>query len=86
MSEIAYLNGWKSKLCIELDTEDNKKADFNRFMVKHFPSTEALKKGMQFENAARTGVILQLKARFDEAIQEGASHASLYNFFFGTSL
>ncbi|MEI8601573.1 hypothetical protein P4S55_11825 [Shewanella sp. PP-Sp27a-2] len=86
MSEIAYLNGWKSKLCIELDTEDNKKADFNRFMVKHFPSTEVLKKGMQFEDAARTGVILQLKARFDEAIQEGASHASLYNFFFGTSL
>ncbi|WCP67034.1 hypothetical protein LYZ37_14615 [Vibrio tubiashii] len=85
MGNVFYSSGWKPELCIQLDTDHSNKADFNRFMVKHFPSTKSLLQGGQFENADRTGFILQLKARFDEAIKEGGSHDTLHGKFAETS-
>lgn len=81
MSEVTYLSGWKPELCIQLDTDNNERADFNRFMVKHFPPTMRLQRGGQFEDADRAGFILQLKARFDDVISEGGSHYSLCSTF-----
>lgn len=81
MSNVAYISGWKHELCIELDTEFNYRADFNRFLVKGVPSTELLQQGEGFEDACRDGVILQLKSRFDDMIEEGASHNTLYDIF-----
>ncbi|MEZ8288173.1 hypothetical protein [Vibrio sp. 10N.237.312.B06] len=77
MSNIAYLHGWKPELCFQLD--DNRLTDFNRFMFKGFPLTALLQKGNQFENANREGFILQMKSRFDDFVDEGKSHQSLYN-------
>ncbi|EGQ9698348.1 hypothetical protein FWP48_02650 [Vibrio parahaemolyticus] len=85
MSNTTYLSGWKPELCIQLDTADNKLADFNRFLVKGCPSTEQIQQGGQFEDADREGFVLQLKGRFDEAIEEGGSHNSLYYTFADTS-
>lgn len=76
MSNIAYLHGWKPELCIQFD--NNYLADFNRFMVKEFPSTAALQQGGRFEDANREGFILQMKSRFDDFMGEGKSHSSLY--------
>ncbi|WP_025523471.1 hypothetical protein [Vibrio parahaemolyticus] len=84
MSSVTYLSGWKPELCIELNTKDNNKADFNRFIVKHCPSTKQLQQGGEFETANREGFIFQLKSRFDETIEEGGSPNSLYNFFLET--
>ncbi|MFV8453761.1 hypothetical protein ACNO5M_01515 [Vibrio owensii] len=81
MSNITHLHGWNPDLCIQLDTEDNNLADFNRLMMKHIPSTKDLQQGKVFENADRKGFILQMKARFDEVIEEGGSHKTLYSFF-----
>lgn len=86
MSDVTYLSGWKPELCIQLNTEDNKLADFNRFLVKFLPSTERLQQGVQFEDADREGFILQLKSRFDEVVEEGGSHSSLYSTFGNVSL
>ncbi|WP_220493880.1 hypothetical protein [Shewanella sp. SG41-4] len=85
MSDISYLHCWNPKLCIQLETDSNHKADFNRFLVKHFPSTEALLRGGQFEGADREGFVLQIKARFDDLIKEGKSHDTLYFTFSGGS-
>lgn len=81
MSNITYLSGWKPELCIELDLESNNKADFNRLLVKGIPSTKQLQQGEQFEDTYRESFILQIKARFDEAIKEGASHRTMYALF-----
>lgn len=78
MSNIAYLHGWKPELCVQLDTDDNSLADFNRFMVKGCPSTASLQQGGHFEGANREGFVLQMKSRFDDFIGEGTSHQSLY--------
>ncbi|TCV60064.1 hypothetical protein EDB74_10938 [Vibrio crassostreae] len=86
MSDVAYISGWKHELCIELDTENNNRADFNRFLVKGVPSTKLLQQGEEFEDAYRDGTILQLKSRFDDMIEEGASHNSLYETFSKCSL
>lgn len=86
MSDVAYISGWKHELCIELDTEHNNRADFNRFLVKGVPSTKLLQRGGEFEDARRDGPILQLKSRFDDMIKEGASHNSLYETFSKCSL
>ncbi len=85
MGNITHLHKWNPDLCIQLETANNDRADFNRFLVKHTPSTNALKKGQQFEGTDRAGFILQIKARFDEAIAEGGSHYSLYNYFLSLS-
>lgn len=85
MSSVTYLSGWKPELCIQLDTNGNSLADFNRYLVKGFPSTNQLQQGCKFEDADREGFILQLKDRFDEKIEEGGSHASLYAIFLNTS-
>ncbi|PMM44846.1 hypothetical protein [Vibrio breoganii] len=85
MSNIAYLYGWRPELCIQLDDNHNDLADFNRFMVKGFPSTVSLQQGGHFEDANREGFILQIKARLDETIEEGGSHRSLYNYFLSLS-
>jgi hypothetical protein len=86
MNNASYLTGWNPDLCIQLDTEENRKADFNRFLVKGFPSTKQLQQGGEFQDADRKGVTLQLKSRFAEKIEEGGSHASLYSFFTRCSL
>lgn len=78
MSNVAYLCGWKPELCIQLDDEENSLADFNRFMVKGFPSITSLQRGGRFEDANREGFILQMKSRFEDFMGEGKSHASLY--------
>jgi hypothetical protein len=81
VSNVTYLHNWDPELCILLETEDNNKADFNRFLFKHVPSTEALQQGGQFEGSDREGVIHQLKSRFDESIEEGRSHDNLCALF-----
>lgn len=81
MSNVTYLHSWNPDLCIQLEAADNLRADFNRFLVKHFPTTESMQQGKDFEHADREGFILQLKARFDETIEEGGSHQSLYALF-----
>ncbi len=86
MSNASYLNGWKPELCIQLETNDNTLADFNRFLVKGILTTEQLQQDNQFESVDREGSILQLKARFDEVIEEGGSHYSLYSIFSKTSM
>ncbi|MCC4787023.1 hypothetical protein AB6E39_01080 [Vibrio splendidus] len=85
MNNVTYLHNWNPELCIQLETDDNNRADFNRFIFKHVPSTEALQQGEQFKRAAREGFILHLKSRFDEAIEEGGSHQSLCAAFHHTS-
>lgn len=85
MSNITYLHGWKPEFCIQLDTNDNNLADFNRFMAKGFPSTASLQQGGRFEDANREGFILQMKYRFDEFMGEGKSHDSLYTVYFECS-
>jgi len=86
MSNVSYLSGWQSGLCIQLNTANNHLADFNRLLVKGFPPTKQLQQGGQFESAEREGFILQLKARFDEVIEEGGSHSSLYDYFWTASV
>ena len=85
MNNITYLHSWNPGLCIQLETDSNHRADFNRFLVKHFPSTKAMQQGREFEDADRDGFVLQLKSRFDEAIKESVSHTSLYTMFSKTS-
>lgn len=86
MSNITYLHGWKPELCIQLDNSSNCLADFNRFMVKGFPSTASLQQERRFEDANREGFILQIKSRFDEFMSEGRSHDSLYTTYLLCSL
>lgn len=78
-NNVSYLHGWDSNLCFQLDTEGNNLADFNRFLIKHFPTTKALHQGGQFEDADREGFVHQIKDRFVEKIEEGDSHHSLHN-------
>ncbi|CAK4070092.1 hypothetical protein [Vibrio sp. 16] len=85
MSNISYLHGWKPELCIRLDNDQNSLADFNRFMVKGFPSTASLQQGSHFEDANREGFVLQMKSRFDDFIGEGKSHQSLYSAYLACS-
>ena len=42
MSKVSYLSGWQPDLCIQLITANNDKVDFNRFLIKHFPTTAQL--------------------------------------------
>ncbi|MDW2080586.1 hypothetical protein [Vibrio sp. 1640] len=74
---VSYLHGWDSKLCFQLDTESNNLVDFNRFLVKHFPTTNELQKGGQFEDANRKSSVNQIKTCFGEKIEEGVSHNTL---------
>lgn len=84
MSNIAYLHGWNPELCIQFD--HNCLVDFNRFMVKGFPSTTALQQGGRYEDASREGFILKIKSRFDDFMSEGKSHKSLYSSYNDCSL
>lgn len=82
MNNITYLKGWKHELCIPLiNSTDNYLADFNRFLVKGFPTTEQLQQGGYFEDANREGAILQIKLQYDKEIEEDASHNTLYAIF-----
>ncbi|EME0093279.1 hypothetical protein VXI05_001275 [Vibrio parahaemolyticus] len=85
MNNVTYLHCWDPELSIQLETENNNKADFNRLLCKHVPSTKALQQGGQFEDADREGFIHQLKSRFDEAIEEDESHLTLSTLFFQAS-
>ncbi|MBF4370937.1 hypothetical protein EAY04_23400, partial [Vibrio anguillarum] len=55
------------------------------FLVKYFPVTKNLQQGGQFKDADRLGFVHQIKARFGEKIEEGASHATLYSYYNGLS-
>lgn len=85
VSSISYLHNWKPELCIRFETQDNLKADFNRLLVKHFPSTQQLQQGNQFEDADRESCVLQIKSRLGEKLEEGESHNTLYDVFFRCS-
>lgn len=74
---VSYLHRWDSKLCFQLDTESNNLVDFNRFLFKHFPATNELRQGEQFEDANRKSFVNLIKARFAEKIEEGVSHSTL---------
>ncbi|HBH7915672.1 TPA: hypothetical protein ACN306_001881 [Vibrio parahaemolyticus] len=80
-NKVSYLHGWDSELCLHLEIGSNQLADFNRFLVKHFPSTKQLQQGDQFEDANRQGLIHQIKDRFSEKIEEGESHRTLYSHY-----
>ncbi|WP_045395062.1 hypothetical protein [Vibrio rotiferianus] len=86
MNNTSYLYSWNPELFIQLKTESNHRADFNRFLVKHFPPTESLQKDEQFEDADREGLVLKIKSRFDNFIEEGKSHSSLFTTFNDCSL
>lgn len=81
LSNVKYLHNWNPELCIQLETDYNQKADFNRFLVKNFPPTSDIQRGKQFEDAQRESHIIQLKSRFDEAIAEGGSQSTLNSLF-----
>ncbi|MGZ9899806.1 hypothetical protein [Shewanella gaetbuli] len=80
------MKDWKPELCIQLSVADNSLADFNRLLVKGFPSTKQLQQGGEFEEADRKNFIYQLKERFFDKIEEGASHYSLHSLFRSLSL
>jgi hypothetical protein len=86
MGNVTYLHSWASDLCLHLKVGSNRLADFNRLLFKHIPSTKALQQGNEIESAHRQDIILKLKSRFDEAIKEGKSHASLYGAYRKTSV
>ncbi|WP_258006787.1 hypothetical protein [Vibrio diazotrophicus] len=86
MGNITYLHGWKPELCIQLNDSANRSADFNRFMFKGFLSTASLQQGGHFESTNREGFILQMKSRFDDFMDEGKSHETLYNTYNECSL
>ena len=81
MNNINYLSGWNPELCIQLKTENKNNADFNRFLVKGFPSTLSMQKGNAFENANREAYVLRLKDTFQELIEKGDSATALYGSF-----
>ncbi|MEZ9859060.1 hypothetical protein AB4381_11375 [Vibrio splendidus] len=83
--KVSYLHGWDSELYLRLNTESNNSVDFNRFLVKHFPSTTKLQQGDQFEDADRLGLVYQIRVRFGEKIEEGASHDTLYSYYLNMS-
>lgn len=85
MSNVSYLHEWNPALCIQLKDEDNRIADFNRLLVKGFPSTEQLQRGGQFTATVHEGFVLQLVSYFLEQIKEGASHETLHTTFHKTS-
>ncbi|MDO6775110.1 hypothetical protein Q4591_07065 [Shewanella sp. 3_MG-2023] len=84
MTNLTYLSGWKPELCIQLNDGHNRKADFNRLLVKNFPSTKTMQEESEFIDANRESVILKMKDDFQESIDEGGSHSSLY-FTFNTT-
>ncbi|KKO44799.1 hypothetical protein WG68_13215 [Arsukibacterium ikkense] len=82
MNNVTYLNGWEPNLCIQLVAENQSRLlDFNRFLIKHFHKTEMLQQGGQFQDAERKELILRLKSRFDENIEEGVSNRTLISIF-----
>ncbi|MCG9729775.1 phage integrase N-terminal SAM-like domain-containing protein [Shewanella sp. Isolate13] len=78
MSDLTYQHGWNASLCITLN--NGRKCDFNRLLCKGPPRTKSL----LIESAHRDGIILQLKSSFDERINEGTSHRTLFVYFYAT--
>ncbi|SON51132.1 hypothetical protein [Vibrio tapetis] len=85
MSSVSYLSGWNPELCIQLEDEDRRLADFNRLLVKGFPSTKQLKRGGQFKTVEHEDFVLLLVECFHEKLKEGISHDSLHTTFHKTS-
>jgi hypothetical protein len=48
MTNPTYLSGWAPEMCIQLEVPNNNRADFNRFLVKGFPSTKSMQQRNQF--------------------------------------
>lgn len=76
-----FLSGWDSELAIQLDTENNDCADFNRFLYRGFPTTDQLKQSRKFKCANRKEAIIKIKSRFIELISEGKSQTTLATIF-----
>lgn len=81
MTELTYLSGWRSDLCIKLDVRGNLLADFNRLLFNELPSSKELQQSNQFKFADREAFVFQLKDSFSEKIDEGVSHDSLYGIY-----
>ncbi|PTO54666.1 hypothetical protein [Vibrio splendidus] len=81
MSKLTYLSNWNPELCIQLETECNQIADFNRLLVIGGATTSQLQQSGSFEIANRETCVRKLKHQFDEAIKEGESHLTLYALF-----
>lgn len=81
MSNIMYLSGWDATLCFQMNTGINYLCDFNRLLHKGIPSSKHLQHRKAVESGHRDGAILQIKERFEEQMEEGASHITLYGYF-----
>lgn len=86
MTKLLYVSRWNPDLSLPLNTEDNNKADFNRFLFKKVPTTKQLQQSNKFENAKRESFVLQLKSRFEDDLEEGKSNETLYTIFIRCSL
>ncbi len=81
MSSVTYLSHWKPELCFQLISNGNCRADFNRLFFKNVPPTKLLQQGDSFKYAQREDLILLIKSRFEEKINEGSSDKTLYSLF-----
>lgn len=81
MNKVTYLSHWRPELCIQLNEHGLINADFNRLLVKGCPSTKKLQESNKYKSADREKIILLLKSKFDEALEEGASHTTLKALF-----
>lgn len=86
MNKVTYLSHWRPELCIQLKVHSHINADFNRLLMKGCPSTKNLQESNKYKSAGREEYILLLKSRFDEALEEGISHASLKLLFCNTHI
>ncbi|OEG75462.1 hypothetical protein BEL05_08495 [Shewanella colwelliana] len=86
MSNVTYLSGWDASLCFQMNDGENRRCDLNRLLFKGYPRTEHIQQGKPVESAHRDGVILQFKERFQERLEEGASHSTLYDHYRALSL
>jgi hypothetical protein len=84
MSNLTYLRDWRPELCIQLNTHSNHIADFNRFLVNGLPGTKTIQQEKTLRNANQEPFVLKLCARFQESINEGSSHETLYNLYLAT--
>lgn len=81
MTNIIHLSNWSAAFYLKMDTPNNDSCDFNRALYKDFPSTQQIQQNKSLLLANRERAILQIKGRFVEKIEEGASHATLYTIF-----
>ncbi|MDT3306673.1 hypothetical protein [Shewanella vaxholmensis] len=81
MNNITYLNGWDIALLIQLNDDYITRCDMNRLFYKGCPSTQHILEGKPVESANRDEAIIQFKEKFQNKIEEGASHATVGKYF-----